>query len=224
APVAPAERIAAVDVLRGFALLGILTMNIVAFAWPFSGYEDPRYSGGDTPANRAAWFVNQTGFSAKMMTLVSMLFGAGLVLMADRAAKRGASVRGVYYRRTLWLLVIGLVHGYLIWFGDILFFYAACGLLLYPLRRLSVRCLVSLGVALLLIGSAIGLGFTLFAGLTEQASTAVQADQAAGRTPDETQVALAEIWDDGLREFRRPSAEEIDKEVAAYRGGYFEIV
>src|SRR5262249_50951907 len=135
APVAPAERIAAVDVLRGFALLGILTMNIVAFAWPFSGYEDPRYSGGDTPANRAAWFVNQTVFSAKMMTLFSMLFGAGLVLMADRAAKRGASVRGVYYRRTLWLLLIGLVHGYLIWFGDILFFYAACGLVLYPLRR-----------------------------------------------------------------------------------------
>src|SRR5262245_59519154 len=82
APVAPAERIAAIDVLRGFALLGILTMNIVAFAWPFSGYEDPRYSGGDTPANRAAWFVNQTVFSAKMMTLFSMLFGAGLVLMA----------------------------------------------------------------------------------------------------------------------------------------------
>jgi uncharacterized protein len=107
-PVGPAERIAAVDVLRGFALLGILTMNIVAFAWPFAGYEDPRYSGGDTAANRAAWFVNQTVFSAKMMTLFSMLFGAGLVLMADRAAKRGASVRGVYYRRTLWLLLIGL--------------------------------------------------------------------------------------------------------------------
>ncbi len=223
-PVAPAERIEAVDVLRGFALLGILTMNIVAMAWPFAGYEDPRHSGGDDPANRAAWLLNATVFSGKMMTLFSMLFGAGLVLMADRAARRGASVRGVYYRRTLWLLVFGLIHGYLIWFGDILFFYAICGLLLYPLRRLPPRWLIGLGVALLLVGSAIGLGFTLFAGLTEQAALQVEAERAAGRTPTELQVALGDIWREGLRQFARPTREEMNKEIAIYRGSYADIL
>lgn len=224
APVAPEERIAAVDVLRGFALLGILTMNIVAMAWPFAGYENPRYSGGDHAANRASWFVNEMVFSAKMLTLFSMLFGGGLVLMAERAAKRGTSVRGVYYRRTLWLLLIGLVHGYFIWFGDILFFYALCGLLLYPLRRLSPRWLIGLGVAVMLVGVALGLGLALFAGATERAAVQVEADRATGRTSEEWQAALAEIWREGLRDIVQPSPQEMDEEIATYRGSYGDIL
>lgn len=223
-PVQPAERVLAVDVLRGFALLGILTMNIAVFAWPFAGGDDPRYSGGDDPANRAAWMVNQMVFAAKMMSLFSMLFGAGLVLMGDRAAQRGASIRGVYYRRTLWLLVIGLIHGYLIWFGDILFFYAACGLLLYLFRRLSPGWLIGLGVTILLIGSALLLGFTLFVGLTEQAALQVQANRAEGIKSEAWQTGLAKAWDEGLREFVRPSEQEINREIAIYRGSYADIL
>ena len=78
---------------------------------------------------------NHLFFEMKMMTLFSMLFGAGLVLMGERADQRGASLRGVYYRRCLWLLVIGLIHSYLIWFGDILVMYAECGLIIYLFRR-----------------------------------------------------------------------------------------
>ena len=80
------------------------------------------------------------------MTIFSMLFGAGLVLMDQRAARAGASVRGVYYRRVLWLLAIGLIHAYLIWSGDILVLYAECGLFLYLFRNRSPRTLIIVGV------------------------------------------------------------------------------
>src|SRR5262249_7240847 len=112
-PVSAAERFFAVDVLRGFALLGILAMNIVGFAWPGRAYSDPFRGGGFQGLDRGVWFFNHLVFEAKMMTIFSMLFGAGLVLMDQRAEARGSSIRGVYYRRILWLLAIGLIHAYL---------------------------------------------------------------------------------------------------------------
>ena len=89
-----------------------------------------------------------------MMTIFSMLFGAGLVLMDQRAEARGARIRGVYFRRVLWLLAIGCVHAYLIWCGDILVLYAECGLLLYFFRNLTPRTLIVLGVLALLLSGA----------------------------------------------------------------------
>lgn len=223
-PVARDKRIAAVDVLRGFALLGILTMNIVAFAWPQQGYENPVYSGGAGGANVASWFVNQVVFNSKMMSLFSMLFGAGLVLMDERARERGASLWGVYYRRTLWLLVFGLAHAYLIWWGDILYFYAACGLVLFFFRRLSPGWLLGLGLVLLAISSLIGLGFVVFAGLAEESALAVASAEAAGEKPTEFQVGMAKAWNEGIREYARPTQESIDKEIEIYRGGYLGIL
>ena len=135
------ERLASVDALRGFALLGILAMNIVGFAWPWPAYGNPLRGGGFEGFDRAVWFFNHLVFEGKMMTIFSMLFGAGLVLMSDRALARGASLRGVYYRRVLWLLCFGAVHAYLIWDGDILFLYAECGLLLYLFRNKTAKTL-----------------------------------------------------------------------------------
>ena len=134
------------DVLRGFALLGILAMNIVGFGWPDAAYGNPFRGGGFEGLDRGVWFFNHMVFEAKMMTIFSMLFGAGLVLMDQRAEKRGAKIRGVYYRRILWLLVIGLIHSYLIWWGDILVLYAECGLFLYFFRNLRPRTLIILGL------------------------------------------------------------------------------
>ena len=111
-------------------------MNIVSFGWPGMVYGNPMSGGGFEGLDRAIWYFNHLFFEMKMMTTFSMLFGAGLVLMDQRAEARGASIRGVYYRRVLWLLVIGLVHGHLIWSGDILVLYAECGLLLYFFRNL----------------------------------------------------------------------------------------
>ncbi|MFZ5831421.1 MAG: DUF418 domain-containing protein [Planctomycetota bacterium] len=223
-PVHPDERFEAVDVLRGFALLGILAMNIVAFAWPFPGYENPHFSGGDTAPNVVAWMINSLLFSGKMMTLFSMLFGAGLVLMGDRAAARGASLAGTYYRRIFWLLAIGLVHAYLIWGGDILVTYALCGLLLYLFRRRSPRTLLILAIIVLLIASALGYAFLLYGRFAQEVAAQVDSNIAAGQESAEWQVALHASWNNDLSSFFQPDQSDFHKELALYRGGYWGIV
>jgi uncharacterized protein len=223
-PVRPDERVASVDVLRGVALLGILPMNMAAFAWPMAGYENPALSGGADPANAAAWVFNSLVFSGKMMTLFSMLFGAGLVLMADRAAARGASILGTYYRRVLWLLVIGLIHAYLIWTGDILVMYALCGLVLYFFRRWKPRTLIIISIILLAIGAALQMGFVVYSRFVSQVSAQVEADRAAGREVAEWQAALHKSWTEGFRAVVQPTEEEFQRDIDLYRGGYWSIV
>ncbi len=88
-PVSSSERYFAVDVLRGFALLGILAMNIVSFGWPWPAYGNPMRGGGFQGFDRVVWLFNHLAFEEKMMTIFSMLFGAGLVLMDQRAEARG---------------------------------------------------------------------------------------------------------------------------------------
>lgn len=223
-PVVAAARVESVDVLRGVALLGILTMNVVAFGWPLSGYDTPVFSGGDTPANRVAWLTNMVVFAGKMMSLFAMLFGAGLVLLGERADARGVPLRGVYYRRILVLLGFGLIHSYLIWEGDILYSYAICGLFLYPLRYARARTLLVLGTTLIAIGLLLSVAFTAGAGYLEAAARRVEASQAAGRTPDPADVGLAEVWTDEMRPFFRPTEKEVAEELAIYSGGYLRIV
>lgn len=218
-PVGKAERLAAVDVLRGVALLGILAMNIVSFAWPFSGYDNPDLSGGPGLVNRSAWMVNHLLFSGKMMSLFSMLFGAGLVLMADRADRRGVSFAWVYYRRILWLLVIGLIHAYFIWSGDILVAYALCGLVLFVFRSTSPRRLFVLGVVLI-VGSSLvfpvmGLGLGAVRAMAETTSESIS-------TSDSGRAAMAEAWQE-MGAFFEPTEEQYAEQLAAYRGSYWEV-
>src|SRR5262245_4173743 len=122
APVANRERIVSIDTLRGVALLGILLINIISFGLPDSAFSFPINAGGHTGLNLAFWYANQIFFEDKMRALFSMLFGAGVVLLTRRAEERDdLRPRGVYYRRTLWLIVFGLLHAYFIWIGDILY-------------------------------------------------------------------------------------------------------
>jgi uncharacterized protein len=227
-PVAAAERFFAVDALRGFALLGILAMNIVHFGWPSVAYGDPLRGGGFTGSDRAVWFFNHLVFEGKMMTIFSMLFGAGLVLMDQRAAARGASVRGVYYRRVLWLLAIGLVHAYLIWSGDILVLYAQCGLFLYLFRNLKPKTLIITAVTSLLLFVPLIVGFTAGVDYVKATAARVEAKEKAGETPTRFEKRMHGIWTEQLRKAFEPTTEERDKdwkeELEAYRGGYVGIV
>ncbi|HWE37295.1 MAG TPA: DUF418 domain-containing protein [Isosphaeraceae bacterium] len=228
-PVAAAERVAAVDVLRGFALLGILAMNIVSFGWGDQVYGNPMLGDGFQGADRAVWVFNHIVFDTKMMTTFSMLFGAGLVLMSDRAEGRGARLRGVYYRRILWLLVFGAIHGYLIWSGDILFLYAECGLLLYLFRRKSAPTLIVLGVTAIVL--MIPLVFAMIAGVESLKARAARldAEAKAGRRLNWTETQIVALHPK-LREFMelnpdpKKVEEELDKERRVYRGGYLGIV
>ena len=215
-PVSAGERIAALDVLRGFALLGILLMNIVAMGMYGGAYNDPTVTGGSTGANLWVWTVMHVLAEGKMRCLFSLVFGASVVLLMRRLADR-PDAADVYYRRTLWLLLFGIVHAYLLWAGDILYPYALCALALYPLRNVQARRLIAAGAILLAINSFgyIGHGFAQRE-MIEKGTAAEQA-QAAGKTltDEEEQARIAYYqW----RRFFRPSAERLQKDAEAWRG------
>lgn len=129
APVQAGDRIQAVDVLRGFALFGILLVN-------FEG------TGGARVADEVArWFVNLL-VRFKFYPLFSFLFGLGFGIQLLRARSRGAPVVPVYVRRMLVLAVIGVAHFILLWNGDILRHYALLGLVLILFRNFSPRALL----------------------------------------------------------------------------------
>jgi len=192
-PVSTTDRIESLDVLRGFALLGILAMNIRAMAGPFGSYVYPYAMYEYEGANRLAFLFTTVFFDLKMMGLFSMLFGAGVVLYAAKAERTGTPATGLWFRRMAWLLAIGLVHAYLIWNGDILVPYAFSGLLiLWWVRRWSARALIIAGVCTLLIGGALSLS-QLFS--WDSMSEAEQAEQLAFMmpTPEQAQVQLDEM-------------------------------
>ncbi|HOB54536.1 MAG TPA: DUF418 domain-containing protein [Acidobacteriota bacterium] len=221
-PVAAPERLAAVDVLRGVALLGILVMNIYAFAMPTMAYMNPLVWGGNTGADMWTWIVTHLLFDQKMMTIFSMLFGAGLVLLDQRSAARGAKLGGVFYRRVLVLLGFGLLHAYLLWYGDILYNYALCGMLLFLFRRVRPRWLIAVGaaaiVAAALTYSATG-GFFMLARKTAHEAAAARA---AGRTPTEFQQAMEKTWPELQLEFE-PTPAELQRQIQVYRGSWVGI-
>lgn len=150
-PVGERERIEVMDVLRGFALLGILLMNIEAFVGPVVealGGVNPRFSGADRWIDAAIYVLVQ----GKFVTLFSLLFGMGFAVMLERADAAGGHGAALYSRRLLALLGIGLVHALLIWSGDILVSYALFGFVLLLLfRRTPVSRLPKWGVTLYLV-------------------------------------------------------------------------
>ncbi|WP_313213829.1 DUF418 domain-containing protein [Stenotrophomonas acidaminiphila] len=153
-PIAPDERIATLDVLRGLALLGILMMNMEAFVGPLdlstSGI-DPHWQGVDRWADAFVYIFVQ----GKFFTLFSLLFGAGFSVMAQRAEVAGRDFTRFYLRRSLGLLGIGLVHALLLWSGDILVVYALLSFLLLAFREAPRAWLPVMGVLAYL--AAIGL-------------------------------------------------------------------
>jgi uncharacterized protein len=140
------------DALRGFAVMGILAMNIVAFAMPQSAYISPKAFGGETLIDRIIWFLSFVFVDGKMRGLFSLLFGASMALIIERAEARGHSAKNVHFSRMGWLAVIGLIHYFFIWDGDILFTYAVIGCIAYRFRKWEPRRLIKWAVALLWLG------------------------------------------------------------------------
>ena len=143
APVRADERISSMDVLRGAALLGIALMNIIFSGLPMAANWNPKVSGGAEGWNLAAFFIQYVFCDGKMRGTFSIMFGAGSYYLVSRAVSKGSGILAaeIYYRRTLWLMLFGIVHAYLIWHGDILYPYALLGLVLFPLHRVSAKSL-----------------------------------------------------------------------------------
>jgi len=176
APTAPRERLGSLDLLRGFALCGILIINMRYFAMPFARgvLNDPNHPGGHfAPADFWSWLGANVLFEDKMMALFSLLFGAGIWLMRDRGLL-------LHYRRMFWLLLIGLTHAVLLWFGDILTLYALCGMVVVWLRRLPASLLIVLGLSGVLVTNLERPVTQLWA---ESTPVAAAATEAAGSVP-----------------------------------------
>lgn len=154
-PTTQKERILSLDVLRGFALLGILLINIQSFAMPSSAYLNPSSYGDLTGINKWVWIISYVLGDMKMMAIFSTLFGAGVMLVIERARSRTGNPTSLHYKRMFWLLVFGLIHAHLIWSGDILVTYAVCGMFVFLFRNKSIKTLIILGLVFIGIHSLI---------------------------------------------------------------------
>lgn len=152
-----ATRHITLDALRGFAVMGILAMNIIAFALPEWAYVAPGTYGGDSAADKASWLVSFIFIDGKMRGLFSLLFGASMALIIERAEAKGENPAKVHYSRMIWLLVFGLAHYLFIWWGDILFLYAVIGCIAYLFRKWEAQRLIKWALIIY------GLGFLLYA-------------------------------------------------------------
>lgn len=227
APVAEQERVIALDVLRGVAVLGVLLMNIVAMGLPWWAYMNPKVAGGAEGANFVAWAINETLFEGTMRTIFSLLFGAGVVLMTLRAEERGEGVRvaDIYYRRTTLLLVFGAIHAYLLlWVGEILWMYGLAGLLLFPLRHWPARRLIALGLIVITGYTVVTstLDHLSMRAVHDAAAPALAAQEAGEELTEEQTEAIEalEAW----REEYNPPQEKLDLAALTHGLGYFGAV
>jgi len=198
-PVTEAARIGSLDVLRGFAVLGILVMNIQSFSMIGAAYMNPYAYGDMTGANRVVWFLSHLFADMKFMAIFSMLFGAGVVLMSDRRSAAGKPSAGLHYRRMLGLLLFGALHGYLLWYGDILFTYAVCGVWIYLFRKVRPNRLIIVGLFTVAVSSGVSIFW--------QATI-------PWWPPEEMEKLETEWWD--------PPPDAVAHELDTYRGSWSE--
>ncbi|MDZ4692531.1 DUF418 domain-containing protein [Terricaulis sp.] len=199
APVREDSRIKSLDVTRGFALLGILAVNAAFFAAPWQTSQNPLLAPLDVnEATMWSWLVMHVFFEFKCITLFSMLFGASIFLVGGDKSDKARG--GVLTRRLLWLLVFGLIHALLIWYGDILTIYAITGLIVMLARNWKPLTLTIVGSVLYLIAF----------GLQSMLALVIDFIPPAEMANVETQLAAVFA----------PPPEELARVQAAYQGGW----
>jgi uncharacterized protein len=203
------RRIATLDVIRGVAVMGILAVNIVAFAMPEAAYLNPAAFGGHAGLDLAVWVFNLVAVDGKMRGLFSLLFGASMLLVMDRAAAKGESPARVHFSRMFWLFLLGEAHFILLWRGDILSHYAVVGCLAYFFRKLPPPKLIGLATILVALEVVLAAGFAFSVNSAEIAARAPHAAVSAVRQDQEFQ-----------RDFGVPSAEALAGDLALHRGPY----
>lgn len=177
-PVALDERVEAIDLMRGFALLGILLINMLAFHSPLS-YIDP-YTWFDASGDQATFTFLDIFVQASFYPLFAMLFGYGLGMQFLRAEAKKKAFAPMAAKRLAILLVFGILHAFLIWYGDILITYAIMGFILIGMIRLESKWLLFLGIIiyaipqtllLLLLFAAVSMDSSFYTGIQEVQSS-----------------------------------------------------
>ena len=175
APAAPG-RIVTLDIIRGIAVMGIFSVNVVGMAMMQIAYFYPPAFGFDTLADKIMWTINFILIDGKFRSLFSMLFGASMLLVIERAAAAGRSPAKTHYARMIVLMLFGLAHFILLWWGDILTHYAAAGMVMFLFWKLRARWL--LGIAIF--------GFLFYALPSAYFSVEGRAQYEASQAPDAT--------------------------------------
>lgn len=195
-PTASRDRIVSIDILRGVAVLGILIMNIQSFSMISAAYINPTAYGNLTGINKWVWILSHLMASNKFMSIFSLLFGAGVVIFTNRAIEKGRNATKLFYRRTFWLLIFGLLHAYMIWYGDILTSYALCGFLVFLFRKMKPKKLIIFA----------SIFFVIPVGLNLLAGTSVPG------WPEPQYTEAADGW--------LPPAIEVQKQVESYQSNW----
>ena len=217
-PTTEASRIESLDVLRGFALLGILLLNIIGFGMLSPSYSNPGFDLiGSSAINIGSWMTVELFAEGAMRCLFSILFGAGVVLFTD--TKSG----WIHYKRTFWLLMFGFVNAYiLVWSGDILVGYALAGALLYLARNRSAKSLFIIAGILILLMSLLHAMTAFGLGEAEQAHQRVIAAETSGDAITEVDQEAAQGWLDFIGDFELNDADR-SAEIAARTDSYLSV-
>lgn len=194
-PTHPKNRIHSLDLLRGFAILGILIMNIISFSNIGTGYINPTVGAGIEGYNGVLHAFGYVFADMRFMSIFSILFGAGVLLFTDNLKKKKLSLTRYHYKRMVLLLIFGLIHAYLIWMGDILVAYAICGSFVFLMRNKKTKTLLLVGSVFFCIPIVLSLSNYFFA----------------------PQEILVETYS-----FFTPTQEKTNNEIAAYTGSYLD--
>ena len=220
-PVTRKVRIRSIDTLRGVALLGILLMNIIAFGLPYASYFNPVFDSNLEGINLSTYIAMDIFVEGSMRGIFSMLFGAGFLLFITKPDADEDLVRGLYFRRTVLLILIGLFNAYiLVWPGDILFTYGVAGLLLYVFRHYSAKKLALIsGVIFALLAIMHTASHMGSRGLREEVLE-IEALPASIELNEVQQQKLAE-WDTFLDQ-QLFTPELVEQDLQIRKGGYIE--
>ncbi len=222
-PVPKKARIQSIDTLRGFALCGILLMNIMAFAFPFAAYSDPTVDGATAGLNLAVFATVDVLVEGSMRAIFSMLFGAGMLIFLAKPEPDLKYLKKLFYRRTVLLILFGLVNAYIfVWVGDILYTYGVAGLLLYFFRNLSAADLSKYSIAVFLLLGLLHTSLHFEARSARSAVAAVE-DLAPGTVLNPEQQQLLDDWNSFLQnQFASP--EQIEQDYQTKKLGYIDNV
>ena len=227
APIGQGERIIILDSLRGIAILGILLMNIPGFGLPNAMIDDPSIY-NEKGLNYYLFYIFGIGvFEGSQRALFSMLFGAGTIIFISRLEKRtgGLMPAELFFRRQLWLLVFGLFNAFvLLWFWDILYHYAICGMILFAFRRLQPKyLLIAAGVCLVLMTIRENRDFYKDKIIVSRGEKIAAIDTTKVKLTDKQKEDLSQMQ--GIKERSTPEArkKKAEKEIASNSGTYAEI-
>jgi len=174
-----ADRILSLDIIRGIAVMGIFSVNVVGMAMIENAYFYPPDYGFHSLGDRIMWAANFILVDGKFRALFSILFGASTILVIERGIAAGKKDWQVHYPRMLALLAFGLAHYYFLWWGDILANYALVGMIAFIFWRLQPKWLLIVAIAAL----AINYGPTVVLGGQQIAK--YEAKRAPDATPEQ---------------------------------------